>query len=145
MTTPTLEQQIADLKRELALRKNVYPKFVANDKEMQIDGPNCKLSEPIALIPCDDVTEEQAVEVQANAEFIAHAPTDIDTLTAALADANRRITELEKALLNIAHDAETWRETPVNALGRDCLLSIENYARAAVDARALQGGRDDQG
>lgn len=38
MTAPTLDHQIAELKRELALRKNVYPKFVAAGKMRQSEA-----------------------------------------------------------------------------------------------------------
>ena len=36
MTTPTLDQMIACLRREIALRKNVYPKWVANGRMTQV-------------------------------------------------------------------------------------------------------------
>ena len=38
MTAPTLTEQIAELKREIALRKNVYPKWVASGRMKQAEA-----------------------------------------------------------------------------------------------------------
>lgn len=38
MTAPSLDQQIAEIKREIAIRKNVYPKWVAADKMRQAES-----------------------------------------------------------------------------------------------------------
>lgn len=38
MTAPTILEQIAEVKRELALRKNVYPAFVARGKMDQAEA-----------------------------------------------------------------------------------------------------------
>ena len=38
MSEPTLEQQITCLKREIAMRKNVYPKWVASKRMKQEDA-----------------------------------------------------------------------------------------------------------
>ncbi|MBW8268317.1 hypothetical protein [Caldovatus aquaticus] len=38
MTTPTLDEQIAELKRELALRERAFPRFVASGRMKQAEA-----------------------------------------------------------------------------------------------------------
>lgn len=53
MTTPTpavpLPQQIAELKRELALRKNVYPRQISAEKMTQAQADHCTAAMTAAL------------------------------------------------------------------------------------------------
>jgi hypothetical protein len=62
---PTLDHQIAEVRRELALRRNVYPKFVSAGKMKQAEAELCMARMEAALKTLEFVREHLDVIVEA--------------------------------------------------------------------------------
>lgn len=62
MTTPTLHEQIAEIKRELYMRRSVYPKLIARRKltQREADEQNRRLE--AALQTLEDLKRERMAQ-----------------------------------------------------------------------------------